>query len=64
MNATELIARSIRHVEITHAPFADELAAALAAEADEEVHHSGVTEYWGTTEAGDDWRVHLDHDRE
>jgi len=58
--AAALIARSISHTEIASATWSTELAAALDIECDDGVDASNtVTEYWGVTLDGDEWRVHL-----
>lgn len=58
--ATDLIARSVSHTEIVTAAYDAEIAAALEAACEDSVEaNDDVTEYWGTTEAGDEWRVHL-----
>jgi hypothetical protein len=62
MTAQELIDRSISHNEITHAEFAADIAEELAAASENGgTRNDSVTEYWGITESGDEWRVHLDH---
>ena len=62
MTAQELIDQSISHNEITHAKFAADLAADLAAASENGgTRNDRVTEYWGVTDGRDEWRVHLDH---
>lgn len=61
--ARALIARSVGHTEIAHAPYTEALAEALRALADD-YSEPGAGEiagdYWGTTESGAEWRVELD----
>lgn len=61
--AAKLIARSISHDEAVTVEYDAEIATALEALCEDSVDGAGldgdVTEYWGTTEAGDEWRVHL-----
>jgi len=59
--AAELIAQSIEHDQIAHADWTDTLADDLEAAADDSVRNGEVTEFWGETDDGDDWRVHLRH---
>lgn len=58
--AKKLIARSISHDEIVHAPFTPETAEDLGLSADESVENGDVVEYWGVDDDGQPWRVHLD----
>lgn len=61
----DLISQSIRSNEIAHAPYSAELAEALSVECEDSAEASEtVVEYWGTTEGGSEWRVHLDGERE
>lgn len=57
--AEKLIQRSISHTEIVYAPYSAELAAELAAACEDSADADRAIEYWGTTEDGDEWRVHL-----
>lgn len=57
--ADDLIARSIRHDQITHAEWARELEDELLTRAEDSVDNGEVYEVWGEAD-GDDWRVHLD----
>lgn len=58
--ADDLIARSVSHTEIVTAEWSEDLAEQLSAESDDSVDASDtVVEYWGTTESGAEWRVHL-----
>ena len=59
--AQELIDQSISRDEITHAEFDADIAEELEAASDGGTRNDSVTEYWGVTESGDEWRVHLDH---
>jgi hypothetical protein len=55
----DLIQRSIAYNEIAHADHSDDLALDLLIACDDWVASSTVSEYWGTTENGEEWRVHL-----
>ena len=57
-----LIAESIVEDRIVHADYSPELAADLAAAADDWMENGPVVEYWGVDDAGSGsaWRVHLD----
>lgn len=65
MTSQDLIARSVSHTEVAYADWSPELAAELEDAC--EGHVTGgryadgteVAEYWGTTPAGAEWRVHL-----
>lgn len=62
MTTHDAIARSVSHNEIVTIPYSTEAADALWAECDDHVDARasyGVVEYWGTTDDGDEWRVHL-----
>jgi hypothetical protein len=58
--AERAIARSVSHTEIVTIAYDADAAAALQAACEDSV---GVpderTEYWGTTDDGDEWRVHM-----
>jgi hypothetical protein len=61
--AANAIARSVSHSEIVHISGADEDTIAdlqIASEGDAVHKVDGVHsyEFWGTTESGDEWRVH------
>lgn len=58
-DADQLIARSVSHSEIVTAPWTEECADDLADVCEDSVTCERVTEYWGTTAGGDDWRVRL-----
>lgn len=61
-SADALISRSAQQNEIVHADYNKDLADDLATESDNGGTRTGdETEYWGTTDGGSDWRVHLDH---
>lgn len=57
------IARSVSHDEIVHlaasADESDALDTELICECDDRAKNDDVREYWGTTDAGDEWRVHV-----
>lgn len=60
-HARRLIARSVSQTEIVDAPYAANLAARLQRACEGEVFDARRErhEYWGTTDDGDEWRVHL-----
>ena len=58
--AADLIARSTRTTTIVHAAYDADLAAELELECDDSADTPDVSEYWGTDEDGEEWRVHLD----
>lgn len=59
--ADRLIARSVSHTEIAREEYSEGLAAALKRACDGDVFSAQHErhEYWGTTDEGDEWRVHL-----
>jgi len=61
MTVEKAIARSISHNEIVTLTSLDrEVRSALESECDDWCDRGdGAVEYWGTTEDGDDWRVHV-----
>lgn len=59
--AERAIARSSSHNEIVTIDFDAESAKELQLACDDSVDANDVTEYWGTTDAGDEWRVHVRH---
>lgn len=59
--AQAAIARSISHNEIVHIDQDAEAHEELSLAAEDSVWNDPVTEYWGTTEDGSEWRVHV-HD--
>ncbi len=66
MTKVAAIARSISHNEIVTVDYDVTLADMLSAESDDSVVNSAyrVTEYWGTDEDGNEWRVHMRHETE
>jgi hypothetical protein len=58
------IERSISHNEIVTVDYDISLAMDLAAECEGSVETTDRVEYWGTTDEGDEWRVHLRGDRD
>lgn len=60
MTAMDLIERSVSHTEIVSADWTAELAEELDLECEDSLEASETTvEYWGTTDDGGEWRVHL-----
>lgn len=59
MNAEQAIKRSISHGEIVHLAHSEEAILALTAECDDNVDGNDEREFWGTTESGHEWRVHV-----
>lgn len=57
--ARALIARSVEHDEIVHAPHTPELHDALLLLCDDYVENRPTVEFWGTDDDGEEWRVHL-----
>jgi hypothetical protein len=63
--AAEAIARSISHNEIVHVdltvtPYDSDIPTDLLVACDDWADSSPeVTEYWGTSESGAEWRVHV-----
>ena len=53
------IARSISHREIVTIPYDADHATDLLVECEDHVDAGSVTEYWGTTDDGAEWRVHM-----
>lgn len=62
MNAVQLIARSEFHNEIAHSKWSERLWVDLISRSEDSVEANGTVEIWGTTEDGDEWRVHLAKD--
>lgn len=58
-NIETAIKRSVSHSEIVSLEWTADLEAALLAECEDSVATSDRVEAWGTTEDGDEWRVHL-----
>lgn len=59
MTHTEAIARSISHNEIVRLEYAKDTHDDLLAECDDCTEANGEFEFWGTDEAGNEWRVHM-----
>jgi hypothetical protein len=59
MTAAEAIARSTSHNEIVTLPREHSLEVDLIVESEDSAENGSITEYWGTTESGSEWRVHL-----
>ncbi len=57
--ASDLIDRSVSHTEIASADWTEELETDLQAECEDSVDAGERHEFWGTTESGSEWRVHL-----
>lgn len=61
--AADLIARSIEHDEIARAEWTqaleDDLIAPVGGGREDHAENGDVVEFWGTTDAGEEWRVHL-----
>lgn len=58
--AQSLITASVTTGSIEHADYSDELSHELLCLSDDSAETDNSVEYWGTTDAGDEWRVHLD----
>ena len=59
MTAQQAIRQSIRQNEIVHLEYDEDIATELQFACDDSVVGNEVREFWGTTEDGDEWRVHL-----
>lgn len=59
-SAKDLIEQSILHDEITHAPHSVGLHDALLILCGDYVENGPTVEFWGETDEGEEWRVHLD----
>jgi hypothetical protein len=61
MNAKQAIERSVSHNEIVTLDHDSEALDALESESEGSADNTayGVHEFWGTTDAGDEWRVHV-----
>lgn len=57
--ADDAIARSISHDEIVHLDYCSSLGMDLRDVCEDSRAHDDVTEYWGITDDGEEWRVHL-----
>lgn len=53
------IARSVSHNEIVTLDHDADVMSDLALECDDHVTGNTVEEYWGTTDDGNEWRVHV-----
>jgi len=58
--AAELIRTSVRENRIVHARTDLAVSAGLSMESEDSVEADGITEYWGVTDDGEPWRVHMD----
>lgn len=61
MTTEQAIARSVSHNEIVTLDYDAEALDALESESEGSVDNTayGVHELWGTTDDGDEWRVHV-----
>lgn len=59
-DARRAIDRSIRRTMIVTTPFSQQSAEVLEMECDDSVDTGEIVEFWGTTEDGCEWRVHLE----
>jgi hypothetical protein len=59
LDVERAIDRSDSHTEVVTLEYSDARAEALLAASDDSVDAGRVVEFWGTSEAGDEWRVHL-----
>lgn len=57
--AANAINRSISHTEIVTIDYDSDAASDLSAASDDSVEANGLTEYWGTDDDGNEWRVHM-----
>jgi hypothetical protein len=57
--AADAIDRSISHTEIVTIDYDSDAASDLSAASDDSVEANGLTEYWGTDDDGNEWRVHM-----
>lgn len=58
--ADEAINRSINYTEIVTLPYDIEIASDLAVACDDSTEaNDGLIEYWGTTDDGYEWRIHM-----
>ena len=60
MSAYALINRSVEYSEIAHARHEQQLAETLWLESEDHVETEEICEYWGMTDEGEEWRVHLE----
>lgn len=59
MTAAQMIAESTATTTTIHAAWSADLATDLLVECDDSVDTDERVEFWGTTENGAEWRVHL-----
>ncbi len=59
LDVEQAIYRSDSYTEVVTLEYSDARAEALLAASDDSVDAGRVVEFWGTSEAGDEWRVHL-----
>lgn len=57
--STDLIQESVSQTSIAHAAYTEALHEDLLVECEDSTENGAVVEYWGTTESGQAWRVHL-----
>lgn len=57
--AAALIEESVMQTMIAHATHTEALHGDLLVECEDWAEHGHVVEYWGTTDSGSTWRVHL-----
>lgn len=57
--ANQAIARSVSRNEIVTVDYDASVASELVAESENHVQGNDVTEFWGITPTGDEWRVHM-----
>ena len=57
--AANAIERSISHNEIVTIDYDRDAASDLSVECEDNVSANGMTEYWGTNDEGNEWRVHM-----
>lgn len=60
-DARRAVERSISHTEIVTIDHDADALASLRAAADDSVVGNDTTEFWGATEDGSEWRVHVRH---
>ena len=60
MTTDQAIARSVSHTEIVHLPYSLADESALMAACEDSADAGDRVEFWGKTEHGAEWRIHLD----
>ena len=60
MTAEQAIDRSASHSECVVIPYSEDTFQMLCVECDENSDVGTHWEFWGTTEDGNEWRVHVD----